>query len=82
MKFEIEETKINGLPVTVYEAENPIGTIIMINGYGGYRSMKYRIRRAGIFAENGFKVITWDYRSFVSKEPTLLPNSLAIFLAI
>lgn len=76
MKFVIKEREINGLAADVYEPESEKvkGTIIMLSGYCGSRKAPHRIKRAMTFAENGFKVVTWDYRSIVEGTPTETPT--------
>lgn len=64
-----EDMQINDLAVSVHTPEDYSGTVIMINGFGGTKDKEHRINRATFFAENGFRVVRYDYRGLGESGP-------------
>lgn len=62
--------KINGLDCNLHEPKDYSASILMCCGFRGNKDMEHRIIRANTFAEAGFRVLRWDYRSETSKQPT------------
>ncbi len=72
---EIILTTSDNLPLSIkiFEPQNPAGKLLLINSATGVKQQVY-FSFAKYFAENGFTVITYDYRGVGESKPKIMKD--------